>query len=158
VKFAGRVQHPSPDPANAVLSLGYTLLCTLITGVIEGRGLEPCIGLFHELRPGRPSLALDLLEEFRHPIVDRFALRLFNRGVLKAEDFEPDDEREGGIRLSHEALKVFFNHWGALLARPVREADVEERLDVPRLVGRQVDRLAADFRGGKPYQPFVFGD
>ena len=59
-----------------MLSFGYVLLGDLLAGMLEARGLDPALGFFHEPRPGRPSLALDLLEEFRHPVVDRFVLRV----------------------------------------------------------------------------------
>ena len=62
-----------------MLSFGYVLLGDLLAGMLEARGLDPALGFFHEPRPGRPSLALDLLEEFRHPVVDRFVFGDFRR-------------------------------------------------------------------------------
>ncbi|HID24328.1 MAG TPA: CRISPR-associated endonuclease Cas1, partial [Planctomycetaceae bacterium] len=121
IEFHGRHHHPPPDPANALLSFGYVLLCNRLAGLIDARGLDPTIGFFHELRPGRLSLALDLLEELRAPIVDRFVLRLCNLRILKPDDFEPDSQRPGGVRMKQHALKTFFREWERFWLRPLRE-------------------------------------
>jgi len=83
--FAGRSRRPPRDPVNALLSFGYTLLTTELTGALAAQGLDPFVGVLHDLDYGRPSLALDLLEEFRQPIIDRLVLSVVNRGVLKAD-------------------------------------------------------------------------
>ncbi|MFC7332648.1 CRISPR-associated endonuclease Cas1 [Rhodocista pekingensis] len=159
IRFTGRAQRPPPDPANSMLSFGYVLLGNRIAGLLEARGIDPCLGFFHALRPGRPSLALDLLEELRHPVVDRLVLRLCNLRMLKPDMFEPDAERPGGVRLTVEGRRTFLEEWEAQLARPLREQGTPsgQRLDVHRLIQRQVDRLVADLRGGEPYRPFRFG-
>jgi CRISPR-associated protein Cas1 len=69
--FDGRAKHPPPDPVNALLSLGYTMLMNEIRSLVEGAGLEPHLGFLHRADYGRPSLALDLLEPFRSVFVDR---------------------------------------------------------------------------------------
>ncbi|MHB1559358.1 MAG: CRISPR-associated endonuclease Cas1 [Isosphaeraceae bacterium] len=182
IRFSGRASRPSPDPANALLSLGYTMLATLLAGRIEARGLDPALGLFHEIHPGRPSLALDLLEELRHPIVDRFVTRVCNLRIFRPEHFEPDLDRPGGVRLVGPALKRFFREWEEFLAQPPRgawrdhpadrnppdtatpaagsrgRASAPSLLDVRGLIDRQVERLAADLRGGPIYGPFRYGE
>lgn len=159
ITFSTRLRRPPPDPANALLSFAYVLLMNRIAGLLEARGADVCLGFLHELRPGRPSLALDLLEEFRHPVVDRLVLRLCNLKRLRPEHFEPDVERPGGVRLSHDGRRLFLAEWETQLARPLREIGLpaEQRLDTNRLVRRQVDRLVTDLRGGEPYLPFRFG-
>lgn len=158
IAFTGRARRPPPDPANAMLSFAYVLLSNRITGLLEARGLDPCLGFFHELRPGRPSLALDLLEELRQPVVDRLVLRLCNLKRIRPAHFEPDLERPGGVRLTVEGRRTFLEEWEAHLAKPLREeaVDIDDRLDVHRLLRRQVDRFVADLRGGEPYRPFRF--
>lgn len=157
VRFAGRKRRPPPDPANALLSFGYVLLGNLIAGMIEARGLDLAIGFWHEPRSGRPSLALDLLEEFRHALVDRFVLRLCNLRILRPDMFEDDPKRPGGVRLARDALKRFFQEWEKLLLRSIPDHDSRQRLAVLPLIQRQVDRLAADFRGQGAYEPFHYG-
>lgn len=155
--FAGRKRRPPPDPLNAMLSFGYVLMMRAVTAALEARGLDPALGMLHEHRPGRASLALDLMEELRHPVVDRLAVRIANLRILGSGDFEPDDERPGGIRFSRPALRRFLAEWERQLARPLREKAVEDRLPVRDLIHRQVERMAGDLRGGAPYAPFRYG-
>jgi len=155
--FLGRRRRPPPDPVNALLSLGYVLLGQRIEGALHARGLDPGIGFFHELRPGRPSLALDLLEELRHPLVDRCVQRACNLQVLSPSDFEDDPEDTGGVRLTRPGLKAFLEAWEKTLAQPLRELGCEP-IAADRLIQRQVDRIAADLRGGNSYRPFRYGD
>lgn len=156
IQFPGRERRPPPDPANALLSFGYVLLSNLLSGIIEARGLDPALGFYHETRAGRASLALDLLEELRHPVVDRAILRICNLRILRPEHFEPDQERPGGVRLTREGLKRFFEEWERHLQRPLPERGTSERLDVHSLLRRQVERLVADLRGKEPYRPYLY--
>lgn len=158
VRFAGRARRPPPDPANALLSFAYVLLAGRIESTLVVRGLDPMIGFFHELRPGRPSLALDLLEEVRHAVVDRFVLRTLNLGSLGPQDFEPDSEHAGGVRLKRPALREFLRLWEKHLLRPVRDREDGGALEMRDALRRQADRLARALRGEEPYRPFVYGD
>ena len=159
IDFPGRRRRPPPDPANALLSFGYVLLSNLLAGMIEARGLDPALGFYHEPRPGRPSLALDLLEEFRHPLVDRFVLRLCNLRILRHEHFEADDTKNaGGVRLTRDGLKLFFFHWEKHLLTQLRDAEGGNPIAVRPLLIRQIERLVADFRGKEAYRAFQFGE
>lgn len=122
VAFRGRLKRPAPDPVNAVLSFGYVLLSSALHSLLDGLGFDPFLGFFHVESYGRPSLALDLLEPFRAPVVDRFAVRVFNLKMLKPTDFEPDEQ--GGVRLRQEALKVFFREY----EKTLRGMEVRRRL------------------------------
>ena len=157
ITFTGRKRRPPPDPANSLLSFGYVLLYNLIAGLLEARGLDPALGFLHEPRSGRASLALDLIEELRHPLVDRFVLRVCNLRILQPRSFEPDPKRPGGVLLGCDGRKTFFHEWERFLLRPVPDQDSQQRLTVHQILQRQVDRLAADFRGQEPYQPFHYG-
>ncbi len=108
VGFPGRKKHPSTDPANALLSLGYVLLGNEIGAVLEARGFDPAVGFLHGLRYGRQSLALDLVEAFRQPVVDRLTLRLLNLRQLGPDEFEGGDR---GLLLKPDALKVYLGHY-----------------------------------------------
>lgn len=105
VGFPGRKKHPSTDPANALLSLGYVMLGNEIASLLEARGFDPAIGFLHGIRYGRHSLALDLIEPFRQPVIDRLTLRLLNRRQVTPEDFEGG---ESGVRLVPEAFKRYL--------------------------------------------------
>lgn len=96
----GRSRRPPRDRTNSVLSFLYALLRAECASALEGVGLDPQIGFLHALRPGRPALALDLMEEFRPVIADRLAITLINRRQLQASHF---DESPGGAVLLNEA-------------------------------------------------------
>jgi CRISP-associated protein Cas1 len=103
--FPGRKKHPSTDPVNATLSLGYVMLTNELAGLLESQGFDPFIGFFHGIRYGRQSLPLDVVEVFRQPVIDRLTLRLFNRRQLSDEDFEGG---KGGLRMQPEVLKRYL--------------------------------------------------
>ena len=98
--FGGRNKRPPRDPVNAVLSFVYTLVRADCEAALEGVGLDPQIGFLHVLRPGRPALALDLMEEFRAWWADRLVLTLVNRRQLRKRDFE---EKPGGAVYLNES-------------------------------------------------------
>jgi CRISPR-associated protein Cas1 len=123
--------------------------------MLEARGLDPAMGLYHEPRAGRDSLALDLLEEFRQPVVDRFVLRAANLRIFSPDDFEPDDR--AGVRMTSPALKRFFRQWEEHLAKPLQGPE-GQRLAVRPWIHRQVESLARALRTGEAYQPFLWRD
>lgn len=100
-----RSRRPPRDPLNSLISLGYTVLQGYITTAIAAAGLELYAGFLHSDRSGKPSLALDLLEEFRQPIVDRLIARLVFKGMIKGEDF---DNNFQGYRLNQEKKTLFY--------------------------------------------------
>jgi CRISPR-associated protein Cas1 len=118
-KWPGRVRHPATDPLNALLSLSYTLLMNELSGLLSGLGLDPYLGYLHQIDYGRPSLALDLLEPFRHPVADRLVLMGVNKGMFQPDDFQKAVSRETaegeqGLYLAAEAMKRYFaqyEHW-----------------------------------------------
>lgn len=86
--FTARQRRPPPDPVNAMLSFGYTLLTQEAIAALEGAGLDAAVGFLHRARWGRPSLALDLMEEFRPVIVYAVVLRCVSSGIVRFEEFE----------------------------------------------------------------------
>jgi CRISPR-associated protein Cas1 len=149
-KFTGRNRRPPRDPMNALLSFGYVLVGNELQSLLDGMGFDPYIGFYHQIDYGRPSLALDLLEEFRAPLIDRFSAALFNLGVLKAEDFIGTPEK--GVLLCREALKRYFVAYEKELTTPV--ALEGEKLAFRQLFRRQAERLARSLSDGVPYEPF----
>lgn len=107
--FTHRNRRPPTDPVNALLSFTYGLLRGLVHGAAEQVGLDPYIGYLHGLRPAKPALALDLMEEFRPVLADRFALTLFNRRQLRPEHFE--NVTGGAVRLTDDGRKAVIAAW-----------------------------------------------
>lgn len=114
------------------------------------REIDPYLGFFHEEEYGRPSLALDLLEEFRAPLVDRFAATVLALGQLTRADFVAGPE--GGVVLSRDGLKSFFTAWENGLAEPIALA--EGPASFRELFRRQAERLARALTQGEPYRAF----
>jgi CRISP-associated protein Cas1 len=109
IGFTARSRRPPLDPMNALLSFLYTLLANDIRGALDAAGLDPQVGYLHRDRPGRPSLALDMMEEFRAVMADRLALTLVNRGQLRAADFKRLDG--GGVVMDDDARRTVIIAW-----------------------------------------------
>ncbi|NLV51492.1 MAG: type I-C CRISPR-associated endonuclease Cas1 [Clostridiales bacterium] len=107
--FENRSRRPPTDRINALLSLTYTLLTNEICGALESVGLDPYVGYLHQKRPGRCSLALDVLEELRAPIADRFVLSQVNLGTIVPEDF--DIKENGAVYLTDDARRRYLAAW-----------------------------------------------
>ena len=105
--FAKRVRRPPTDPVNALLSFGYSLLAHDVQGAVNVVGFDPYLGYLHTQRYGRPSLALDLMEEFRPLVVDAMVLAAINRKVLSPTDFE-SEPLSGAMALTDEGRKTFL--------------------------------------------------
>lgn len=153
ITFETRLRRPPPDPANALLSFGYVLLANRIAGLLEANGLDPYVGLLHSTRSGRPSLALDLLEELRYPVVDRFVLRACNRRELRPEHFERDERRAGGVRLTRDGARLFFTAWERHLRSPLPGAP--DTIAPQGILTQQASLLTAHIRHGESYTPFL---
>lgn len=107
-RFETRSRRPPRNEVNAVLSFTYMLLTREIQSALETVGLDPSAGYLHTLRPGRPSLALDMIEELRAPLCDRFVMSLFNRGQLSDKDFEKGEE---AVLLNDRGRRTLLSSW-----------------------------------------------
>ncbi len=157
--FSGRQRRPPPDPVNLLLSFGYTLLAHKVLGAVQAAGFDPYLGFLHSLDYGRPSLALDLMEEFRPILVDSLVVRVCNDGRLMPNHFQPgDDERP--VIITDEGKRAFLT---AFEERMRTEATHPEGADsgpgkVPysRCIILQARRLARVIRGQHDaYEPFA---
>jgi CRISPR-associated protein Cas1 len=153
--FTGRVKHPATDPVNALLSLGYTLVYKEIGSLLDGLGFDPYLGFFHQPRHGHATLASDLLEEFRAPLVDRLTLFLVNDRVLQEQDFYTHAP-SGGIHLKDESRKRYFLHYEKAITRPVPSEDGTSQTGYRRLFLRQAERLRNAVLAGEPYTPYFY--
>jgi len=109
IAFRGRSRRPPLDPVNALLSFLYTLLTHDCRSAAESVGLDPAVGFLHRDRPGRPSLALDLMEELRPALADRLALALLNRRQIGNKDFIKQDN--GAVLLTDDGRKTVLAAW-----------------------------------------------
>lgn len=107
--FAGRNRRPPKDALNAMLSLAYTLVANDVTAALETVGLDPYVGFLHTMRPGRASLALDMVEELRAYLGDRFVLSLINRRQISPRDFLFQGEK--GVTLTDNGRRTFLTAW-----------------------------------------------
>jgi CRISPR-associated protein Cas1 len=154
MSFEKRTRRPPKDPANALLSLAYTLLTNAIFTACEVAGLDAYDGFFHADKYGRPALALDLVEEFRPIVADSVVLKAVNNRMVGEEDFEYGEE--GGVYLAGRSLKVFLAQFGKRLNTPVFHPDAGRALSYQKVFEIQARRLRKCIESGEPgYEPFV---
>ena len=150
----GRNRRPPLDPMNALLSFLYTLLAHDCSGALESVGLDPQIGFLHALRPGRPSLALDLMEEFRAPLADRTALSLVNLQQLSSKEFRKTES--GAVEMTDEARKSVLQAWQKKKQEMILHPFLEEKMPIGLLPHVQASLLARHLRGDiDAYPPFL---
>lgn len=152
--FAGRVRRPPTDPINAMLSFVYTLLTQECTSALTGVGLDPYVGFLHRDRPGRVSLALDLLEEFRSAWADRLVLTLINRKQIPFKEFVT--ESSGAVRFTQRAQKEFVDAYQAKKQTEIIHPYLKEKIPLGLLPHCQALLLARHIRGDlKCYPPYL---
>lgn len=147
--FNGRNRRPPKDPVNVVLSLAYTFLTREVCSVLEAESFEPYLGFLHGIRYGRKSLALDLVEEFRQPVVDRLVLTLFNRQMLSMYDFEDADEDR--VILREEGYKKFCLEYERWMSGRVNSGS--ER-PFRTCIKNQVAAFRRTIQENEPYTPY----
>lgn len=155
IRFSGRSRRPPLDPVNALLSFLYTLLVHDCRSALEGVGLDPAVGFLHRDRPGRPSLALDLMEELRPVLADRLALALFNRRQLRARDFDHLDG--GAVMLGDEGRKTVLAAWVQRKKEERRHPFLDESAPYGLVPHLQAHLLARHLRGDLDgYPPWLW--
>ncbi len=144
--FAGRAFYPPPDPLNALLSFGYTLLLHDVLTATQFVGLDPYLGVFHVIEAGRPSLALDIMEEFRPLVVDKIALELVANGQISRDQFERPANRPEAVHLNAEGRALAIDRYEAMMQASVRMAN-GQHTPLRRVVLLQVQAFAQAVRG-----------
>lgn len=143
--FNGRNRRPPKDAVNAMLSLAYTLITNDITSALEAVGLDPYVGFLHTIRPGRASLALDMIEELRAYLGDRFVLSLINRKQINSSDFLYQGEK--GVVLTENGRKMFLTAWQNRKKETVTHPFLQEKIPVGLIPHAQAMLLARYIRG-----------
>jgi len=170
--FNGRNRRPPKDPVNACLSFGYTMLQTVVEGIVMEAGFDPYLGVLHAPVYGRPSLVLDLMEEFRPVVVDAVTLSLINLRQMTPSDFGPphqDDARDiavntdlddlpviSAVYMKQGSLKIFIMAFLNKLRTVLYYPHTEQRLSLRQIIRAQTYQLARVVKGEKDvYRPFT---
>ncbi|MDO4565558.1 MAG: type I-C CRISPR-associated endonuclease Cas1c [Clostridia bacterium] len=153
--YKGRSRRPPLDKLNALLSFAYAMLARDCSSALESVGLDPYVGFLHTDRPGRVSLALDLMEEFRPCMADRFVLTLINNRIIKAQDFS--DEAGGAVNLADEGRKRFLTEWQERKRDVITHPYLKEKIPWGLAPHMQALLLARYIRGDiDGYPPFLW--
>lgn len=153
--FSQRNRRPPLDPVNALLSFVYTLLMHDIRSAIESVGLDPAVGFLHRDRPGRPGLALDLMEEFRSVIADRLVLSMINRRQIAPKGFAK--AANGAVTMDEETRKRVLVEYQNRKQEELRHPYIEETVPIGLLFFIQANLMARHIRGDiDGYPPFFW--
>jgi CRISP-associated protein Cas1 len=144
--FPGRAFYPPPDPINAMLSFGYTLLLHDVLNAVQFTGLDPYFGTFHVIEAGRPSLALDLMEEFRPIVIDQIVLDLLRADMVSRTQFERPPQRLDAVYLDAGGRALLVERYEAMMQAPAR-LPTGEFTPLRRIVLLQAQSVARVVRG-----------
>lgn len=153
--FSGRSRRPPMDPINAMLSFVYSLLANSCASALEGVGLDSYVGFLHRDRPGRNSLALDLMEELRPVFADRLVFRLINTRKINAKHFEYKEN--GSVFLNDDGRKIVLQSWQERKTEKIRHPFLDEEIEWGLVPHVQALLLARFLRGDLDgYPPFLW--
>lgn len=153
--FHGRNKRPPLDNVNAMLSFAYSLLAGMCGSALEGVGLDPYVGFYHTDRPGRISLALDMMEELRGVMADRFVLTLINKRIVKKENFILKEN--GAVILDESGRKLFLKAWQERKQETIKHPFLNEKMEWGMVPHVQAMLLARYLRGDlDEYPPFLW--
>lgn len=167
--FNGRNRRPPLDPVNALLSFVYTLLTNEVLSAVKASGLDPYMGSLHEISYGRPSLACDLVEEYRVFLGDRLVLGLINRKAVSPEDFiyrpasqaaytdETEMKAKRPVEMRPPIMRAFVSAYEQMMKRSIDLGPKEGKMTYRWLIMRQVRAFAGYLEDpSTPYSPFVW--
>lgn len=153
--FNVRNRRPPTDPVNAMLSFSYTLLNGMVTSALYCVGLDPYVGFMHKERPGRTSLALDLMEELRSVYADRFVITMINKRIINANDFFTKEN--GAVYFTDEGKKKFLQSWQSRKQTTIVHPYLKEKVEwgmVPYVQSLLLARYLREDLDG--YPPFLW--
>jgi CRISPR-associated protein Cas1 len=149
--FSGRNRRPPKDPVNAMLSFVYSVMLQDCVSALEGVGLDSYVGFLHRDRPGRQSLGLDLIEEFRAVIADRLVLSMINLQQVKSGDFKV--EENGAVMVGEKLKKVILAEYQSRKQDEVLHPIIKEKIKIGMLFHVQAMLLARHIRGDMDFYP-----
>lgn len=153
--FNVRSRRPPLDNVNALLSFAYSLLANDVAAALRSVGLDPFVGFLHRDRPGRKSLALDLMEEFRSVIADRFVLSLINKRQIDAKGFQRKEN--GSVIMKDDTRRIFLNAWQKRKQEEITHPFLQEKVEWGLVPFAQSLLLARFLRGDlDTYPPFLW--
>lgn len=152
--FRERNRRPPKDPVNSLLSFGYMLLFNNMMSLVLAEGLNPYVGNLHGTERQMPALVLDLIDEFRSPIVDSLVVKLINSKTLQPTDFKWPTP-EGGVYLTEPARRLFIQKFEQAIAQSVKHPDLQESVSYRRAMHLQVKRYKAALLKDTPYEAFL---
>lgn len=153
-RFDTRSRRPPVNEVNAALSFAYMLLSSQMQSAMETVGLDPAAGYLHTLRPGRASFALDLIEELRAPLCDRFVLSLFNKSQLSCGDFDRDED---AVFLNDKGRRTLLSAWEKRKQEQIMHPFLKEKIPIGLIPYVQAMLFARVLRGDlDDYPPFVW--
>ena len=154
-RFQGRNRRPPLDPVNAMLSFSYSLLAANCASALEAVGLDPYVGFYHTDRPGRMSLALDMMEELRSVVADRFVLTMINKRLIDASGFSVKEN--GAVIMNDDTRKQFLVQWQSKKQETIKHPFLGEKLEWGMVPHAQAMLLARYIRGDlDAYPPFLW--
>lgn len=153
--FQGRNRRPPLDPVNAMLSFAYTLLAGMCGAALEIVGLDPYVGVFHTERPGRMSLALDIMEELRGVMAERFVLTIINKRQISASGFTTKEN--GAVVMDEDTRKQFLTLWQMKKQEIITHPFLNEKMEWGMVPYTQALLLSRFIRGDlDEYPPFFW--
>jgi len=154
-QFSKREYYPSPDPVNALLSFGYMMIFNELSGVLEACGFDIFLGFLHSTRYGRASLATDLMEDLRSPVIDRLVLYLINKGTIKPDQFTQVEDKKG-MRMDDSALKTYLSNYEKFMTASFQDALKGPRRSYRELLREKVLSLERALLNRSEYTPYLY--
>jgi len=154
--FTLRKRRPPTDPINSLLSFGYTLLVYGIQSAVYTVGLDPFLGFLHATEYSRPSLVLDLVEEFRAIIVDSLVLRIVNTSIMGLDDFQQPEKPGKMVLITQEGIKKYVHHFEERIQTEIQHPTTGQRATYRRCFELQARQLVRVITGQEEnYKPFL---
>jgi len=152
-QFSQRKYHPPPDPVNALLSFGYMLLFNEFSSLLEACGFDIFLGFLHGARYGRASLANDLMEELRSPVIDRLVTYLINKGAVKPNQFTPDKK---SVKMNDVSRKTFLSNYENFITTSFLDPKTKKQKNYRKIIKERVREMEKAVLNNENYTPYAF--